>query len=189
MGKLSTTEGDGMELSRYWAMPDKNTFSIKPIAEFVDKYCQNRPITIDPFARDFALPTYTNDLNPGTLAEYHLKAVDFLKMLNDKNIKADLVFFDPPYSNRQVKECYENIGIKMEYEDTLNGHWGLEKDLISNLVDVGGVVLSFGWNTIGMGIKRGFEIVEIMLVCHGGAHNDTICLAEKKIREQREFEF
>jgi len=28
-----------------------------------------------------------------------------------------------------------------------------------------------------------------MLVCHGGAHNDTICLAEKKIREQREFEF
>lgn len=42
------------------------------------------------------------------------------------------------------------------------------------------IVLSFGWNTVGMGKNRGFEIIEIMLVCHGGAHNDTICLAEKR---------
>jgi hypothetical protein len=44
-----------------------------------------------------------------------------------------------------------------------------------------GIVLSFGWNTVGMGKKRGFEILEIMLVCHGGAHNDTICMAERRI--------
>lgn len=43
------------------------------------------------------------------------------------------------------------------------------------------IVLSFGWNTVGMGKKRGFEIIEIMLVCHGGAHNDTICIAERRI--------
>lgn len=32
-----------------------------------------------------------------------------------------------------------------------------------------------------MGKERGFEILEILLVCHGGAHNDTICLAERRI--------
>ena len=178
-----------MKIARYWAMPDKNTFSIKPIAEFVDTYCQDRPITIDPFARDFTLPTYTNDLNPGASAEHNMKAIDFLKMLKNKKIKADLVFFDPPYSLRQVKECYDNFGIDLSYQETINGYWKAEKNVVSDLVSVGGVVPSFGWNSIGMGLKRGFEIVEIMLICHGGAHNDTICMAEKKVKEQGEFEF
>jgi hypothetical protein len=42
------------------------------------------------------------------------------------------------------------------------------------------VVLSFGWNTSGMGKARGFEIEEILLVCHGSDHNDTICMAERR---------
>jgi len=49
-------------------------------------------------------------------------------------------------------------------------------------------VLSFGWNSVGMGITRGYEIVEILLVCHGGAHNDTICIAEKKILKNNNVE-
>jgi len=27
----------------------------------------------------------------------------------------------------------------------------------------------------------GFEQTEIVLVCHGGNHNDTICVAERKL--------
>lgn len=44
----------------------------------------------------------------------------------------------------------------------------------------GGVCLSFGWSTNGMGKTRGYEIEEILLVAHGGARNDTICMAERK---------
>jgi hypothetical protein len=32
-----------------------------------------------------------------------------------------------------------------------------------------------------MGKNRGFEIQEILLVAHGGNHNDTICVVEKKL--------
>lgn len=32
-----------------------------------------------------------------------------------------------------------------------------------------------------MGLKRGFEIVEILLVAHGSNHNDTIVTVEKKV--------
>lgn len=39
------------------------------------------------------------------------------------------------------------------------------------------VVLSFGWNSAGMG--KDFETLELLLVAHGGAHNDTICLAQR----------
>ena len=28
---------------------------------------------------------------------------------------------------------------------------------------------------------KGFEIIRILLVCHGGHHNDTICTVERKI--------
>ena len=37
-----------------------------------------------------------------------------------------------------------------------------------------GVIVSFGWCTEGMGIGRGFSIVEMLLVGHGAHHNDTI---------------
>ncbi len=47
------------------------------------------------------------------------------------------------------------------------------------------IVLSFGWNSVGMGKKHGFEIIEIMLCCHGGAHNDTICIAERRLPLQQ----
>ena len=44
------------------------------------------------------------------------------------------------------------------------------------------VALSFGWNTVGMG--KGWNTEEIMLVCHGGDHNDTICMADRMISKQ-----
>jgi hypothetical protein len=50
------------------------------------------------------------------------------------------------------------------------------RDLFRQLVRRGGKVLSFGWNTVGMG--PGWNTAEIMLVCHGGDHNDTICMAD-----------
>ena len=58
------------------------------------------------------------------------------------------------------------------------------KRQINRLVPVGGVVLHFGWNTVGMG--KGWTIEEVLLVCHGSDHNDTICMAERKTPELQE---
>lgn len=32
-----------------------------------------------------------------------------------------------------------------------------------------------------MGIKRDFELLEVLLVAHGAAHNDTIVTVERKL--------
>ena len=171
-----------MKISREWAMPDKNTLNIPCIRKFMHKYLQKTSISIDPFARDQKLATYTNDLNPNTRAEYHLDVLDFLKMLKEKNIKADLAIFDPPFSPRQIKECYEGIGLKMGGKDALRtASWKAEKDIIDQLLKPNGIFLWFNWNSAGMGLKRNYKILEILLVCHGSSHNDTICLAEKKL--------
>lgn len=177
-----------MIINRKWAMPNADTFSIPCIGEFVKSYLRQSKISVDPFARNKGWATYTNDLNPDTSAEYHLDALEFLGNLRDKEVTADLVIFDPPYSARQVAECYQQVGRVVTMEDTQGKSWSDWKDAVNLLVPVGGIVLSFGWNTVGMGRKHNFEIIEILLVCHGGVHNDTICMAERKIAHQQTME-
>ncbi len=171
-----------MKFSRVFCMPCADTFSIKPIREFVGRYLAEAKVSVDPFARDKLLATYTNDLCPNTKAAHHMDAEDFCKMLGVEGISADLGLFDPPYSPRQISEVYKSVGREVGMASTQNGAlYRRVRDALDHLIKPGGVVLSFGWNSAGMGIKRGYQIKEIMLVAHGGGHNDTICLAEGKL--------
>ena len=167
-------------MSRVWAMPDSNTFSCKPIGEFVDKYADG--IIVDPFARNSTRGTITNDLNPLTDAQYHMKADEFLTHLASEGVVADCVLLDPPYSPRQITECYSEAGLTATMIDTQASFWTKVRAAARLICMPQTVVLSFGWNSTGMG--SGFEPVEIMLVAHGGAHNDTICFAEKMVERQ-----
>ena len=162
-------------------MPSSETFAVRPIREFVIRFLKDGMISVDAFARDSTLCTFTNDLNPNTSAEYHLDAVEFLGQLYDAGMVADLGILDPPYSVRQVAECYKSVGKQVTQQDTRSDTYTKFRTAMDKLIVVGGVVLSFGWNSVGMGINRGYEIEEILLVCHGGVHNDTICMAERKI--------
>lgn len=135
----------------------------------------------DPFARDKRWATHTNDLNPATQAESHMDAEKFLGWLNYRNVKADIVIFDPPYSPRQISECYKSVGLEVGMKETQSALlYQRVRNAIVPILTEDAIVLSFGWNTVGMGKKHGFEIIEILLCCHGGAHNDTICMAEKR---------
>lgn len=174
--------------SRVWDMPNCDTFDVPSIAGFVKKYLMKSKISVDAFARNKRWATYTNDLNPNTAAEHHMDAEDFLKLLVAKGVVSDLVICDPPYSPRQVKECYDSIGLPMKQDDALLGLIRKRlKRVINQLAPVGGVALHFGWNTVGMG--KGWSIEEILLVCHGSDHNDTICLAERKQSDLQETLF
>lgn len=176
-----------MNLTRLWAMPNSNTFECPPIGDFVRKYLRECSTSVDPFARNVEWADYTNDLNPDTAAQYHVKALDFLTMLRDEfdmRGEVDLIIFDPPYSLRQIKECYDRFG-KFTFEDTQNAiRWTDEKAICYDLLKVGGYFLHFGWHTNGLGMKHNSLIDEVLLVAHGSAHNDTICMAERKIAHQ-----
>jgi len=139
-------------------------------------------LSCDPFARNNRWATHTNDINPKTEADHHMDAEDFLKMLKDNGNKYDLVILDPPYSPRQISECYKESGITCGMKETQNAAlYSRVKNAVVEIISEEAVVLSFGWNSAGMGIKHGFEKIEIMLCCHGGAHNDTICVAERRL--------
>lgn len=168
-----------MDISRKWAMPNSKTFSILPIKELIHRYISEEMVVIDPFANESKIGTITNDLNTRFDTTYHLDALDFLKQITTES--ADVVLYDPPYSLRQVKECYEGFGVTVTAEHTKSSWRAKHLDEIQRILKPG-VSICFGWNSNGVGKKRGFEIIEILLVAHGGSKNDTICTVERKIK-------
>lgn len=174
-------------MRRVWAMASKNTFDIPPFRALVRQYLNTSKVSIDPFARNKRWATYTNDLNPDTAAEYHMSALEFLNLMVEREVKADLVLFDPPYSRRQVMEVYNGIGKDYRQGDSQyhSLNWPAERKRVERLLVPGGFVISFGWQSNGMNqcgsLSGSFAIVEILLVAHGGAHNDTICVVERKV--------
>jgi len=70
--------GFGEMINRVWAMPNKNTFSIKPIGELISRHLSG--FSIDPFANSNRLAVCTNDLDPDHDTDFNMDALDFLKM-------------------------------------------------------------------------------------------------------------
>lgn len=179
MKKINDTHG--IRIERIWSMPNKNTFEIAPIKALLEEEVNLNNYWIDPFANRNKIASVTNDLSMEYDTDYHLDALDFLKMFENSSV--DGVLYDPPYSPRQVSECYNDVGYTVTWDTTKASFWGNHKREISRIVKIGGKVITFGWNSGGIGYKYGFEIERILLVPHGGWHNDTICTVEVKTHE------
>lgn len=166
-----------MKINRVWCMPNSNTFSINPIRNLIVKYLDTSLISIDPFANTSRFAKITNDLNPDYPTDFHLDAIDFLKKFETESI--DFIFYDPPYSLRQVSECYKGVGREVTMETT-QASWNTKhKSEIKRILKPGGLVMCFGWNSNGVG-SSDMDMIEILLVAHGGQHNDTIVTVERK---------
>ena len=162
-------------------MPNKWTFKIPPIALLLARYVGDGKGWIDPFAGMYSWAEFTNDINPDVPTMCHIDALEFLNKLTGE-YKG--VLFDPPYSDEQCLRKYKPVqrGTAGRAE-----YWAKCKDQIANVVKPEGFVLSFCWDSTGMGKNRGFELIEILLVCHGACHNDTICTVERKIQHSLEL--
>lgn len=164
---------------RVWSMPNGNTFTIKPIKEFVEVEVNKGGVIVDPFANSCKYGTITNDLNPEFDTTHHMDALKFLQGIETES--ADLVLYDPPYSISQASELYKSYGReKLEVNVANMKYWALCKDNVARILKVGGRVICCGWNTNGLGKNRGFEMTNILIVAHGGSKNDTLVTLEYK---------
>ena len=166
-----------MIINRVWAMPSIWTFRIQPIASLLQRYVECPDNWADPFAGETSPAILTNDIEPSKPTKFHKDALEFLKGIAGESV--DGVLFDPPYSTEQCLRRYTPIqnGTAGRAE-----YWAKCKDEIAHIVKPGGLSISFCWDSTGIGTKRGFEIIEILLVCHGACHNDTIVTVERKLR-------
>ena len=169
-----------MLINREWAMPSRDTFSIKPIRELCLRYFEMYESWVDPFVghSPWEEVVCSNDLNYDVRADFHREALEFLEPQPDGHFHG--VFFDPPYSPRQIKEVYAGVGKIVTQQDTQASWRSRRLDEAARVLIPGGISIYCGWDSNGFGKSRGFEKVEILLVPHGGAHNDTIVTVERK---------
>jgi len=121
----------------------------------------------DPFARDctFAAP-YTNDINPNTLANNHLDALEYVQTLPNEYF--DTIIFDPPFSNIQAERKYgESSNIY-----TVPGYVNELMREFFRILKPDGIVLKFGYNSNRN--HNCFDLVDLYLVQFGGNRNDVI---------------
>lgn len=167
-----------MEINRVWAMPNKWTFKIPYVMGLVQKYANGGKGWADPFAGVSQYAEFRNDLNPAHKQPFQMEAEQFLKTLTPP---LEGVLFDPPYSLTQVSRSYKEMGFQFKgAENPTGGFPGVRRE-IARIVKPGGYCISFGWNTVGIGKVLRFEIVEILIVSHGGNRNDTLCTVERKL--------
>jgi len=164
--------GEELIVTRDWAMPSIWTFTVKPIKEIIDRYLTDG--WADPFAGENSPAELKNDIE-GRGNEYQMDALEFLKSLPNESVNG--VLFDPPYSPEQ---CLRRYTPKHKGTAGRAEYWAKCKDEIKRIVKPQGIVISFCWDSTGVGKKRGFKIIEIKLVCHGACHNDTIITVERK---------
>lgn len=159
-------------------MPSKWTFEIAPIAQLLKRYEVGQG-WLDPFCGLYSPAEYRNDLNPLNLhAHSHLDALDFVSLPHE-NVKG--ILFDPPYSLTQVSRSYKDIGLEFKGKENPTGGFPRVRAVLANMLPRGGISISFGWNTNGLGKKNKMEIIEVMCVAHGASHNDTLVTVEKKL--------
>jgi hypothetical protein len=174
-----------MIISRAFAQASEWTFSIKPIAALVMRYVGDGHGWVDPYAGKTSPAELTNDWNLEAPTLYHIDALDFAEQVCLGSYQG--ILFDPPYSYRQVSEHYRASGRKATSLDTSYNFYARVMDPLAERIVLGGYAISCGWNSNGFGKKRGFELVELLIVAHGLHHNDTIVTVERKIASRLEF--
>lgn len=164
---------DEIKISRIWSMPSIWTFGMKPIPPIFERY-EVGTGWVDAFAGEKSPAEYKNDIE-GRGNPSQMDGLEYLKTLPNDIFNG--VLFDPPYS---VEQCLRRYTPKHNGTAGRAEYWAKCKDEIARIIHPGGICISFCWDSVGIGIKRGFEIEEIVLICHGACHNDTIITIDKK---------
>lgn len=150
--------------------PRKFTFQQPKLKEWTEKWCKGKVLNLFAGMTRLNVDEVRVDINPEMDCDFCIDALDFVSQYDGDSF--DTIILDPPYSLRKSMTKYK--GAKVSGFKRI-------KDILPEIVSENGRVISFGYDTVGMAKVRGFRKVAICLVCHGGAHHDTVCLVEEKI--------
>jgi len=159
--------------------PKRYTFEQPKLRGWIERNCLGKVLNL--FAGKVRLGVdevrvdSSNEFRP----DYFMDAYDFVVMAYELERRFDTIVLDPPYGIRKSREKYGGRWI---------GSLTKIKNLLPQILSVGGFVISLGYDSVGMSKSRGFEKRAICLICHGGDHNDTIVLKEQHISSFAEDE-
>lgn len=160
-----------MEFTYLTQPPNKYTFQQPRLKGWIEKQCKGKVLNLFAGITKLNVEEIRVDIDPNVPADYYMDAFEFVKFAIRENMIFDTIILDPPYNIRKSREKYNGRYI---------GSFTKIKDLLPNILSEQGIVITLGYNSVGMSKSRGFDKLGICLICHNGDHNDTICLKEVK---------
>lgn len=148
--------------------PKRYTFEQPKLKRWIEKRCKGRVLNLFAGKVKLEVNEVRVDINEDMPADYHMDAYEFVKTY--KGEKFDTVILDPPYSLRKSME---------KYHGKVFGKFQKLKKILPRIMNDKCIVISLGYSSSSM--SKGFIKKEICLVCHGGAHHDTVILVEEKL--------
>ncbi len=158
--------------------PKKYTFEMLKLKRWTEEICVGKVLNLFCGQTKLNVDETRVDLNKEMPADYYMDAYKFVNMAKEKGWKFDTIIFDPPYNLRKSREKYFGI-----YTSELRKI----KTILPDIIESRGIVISYGYDTAGLGKKRGFIKTEICVVNHSGDHNDTLVVVERKIQQSLIF--
>lgn len=149
--------------------PKAYTFEQPALYKWTQRWLRGKVLNLFAGKTKIYTDEFRVDIDPAVKPDYLGDAYDFV---STTEMKFDVVIFDPPYNLRKAREKYDGRYI---------GSLTRVKNILPQIVKPEGLVITYGYDSVGMSRRRGFEKIAICLVCHSGDHNDTICLVERKV--------
>ena len=139
------------------------TFESPKIKKWVEENSTGKCLNLFAGTTKLNIDEIRNDMDKEALADYNKDAVDFVQ--DWKGTKFDTVILDPPYAYRKAMEMYKG---------NYSSRFKLLADLIPNILEKNGRVISFGYHSTFLGKKRDAKLIKLCVFAHGGAQHCTI---------------
>lgn len=149
--------------------PKRYTFEQPKLKLWTEQLCKGKVLNLFAGKTKLNANEYRVDIDPEMKPDYLGDAYEFVV---NTNMKFDTVILDPPYNLRKAREKYDGKYI---------GSFTKIKNELVRILNKNAIVITYGYDSVGMSKSRGFEKFAICLICHNGDHNDTIVVAEKML--------
>ncbi len=161
-----------MEFTYLTQPPKRYTFQQPKLREWTEKQCKGKVLNLFAGTTKLNVDEVRVDIDKNVPADYYMDAFEFVNLAKEQGMKFDTIILDPPYNLRKSREKYGGKYI---------GSLTKIKNALLPLMNENCIVISYGYDTVGMSKSRGFKKIGVCVICHNGDHNDTLCLVEQLI--------
>lgn len=149
------------------------TFEMPKLKIWIESICEGKVLNLFAGRTKLNVDEIRNDIDTEVFSDYHMDAFDFINYWKqEKHPKFNTIILDPPYTSRKSME---------KYGGRMISNFQKVKELVPSILENNGLVIFCGYSSSGMGKSRGFGKEHICLIGHGGSHEDTIVLVERKV--------
>ena len=149
--------------------PKKYTFEQPKLRLWVEQRCEGSVLNLFAGKTKMNVDEFRVDMNPEFKPDFCGDAFSFVTT-TDRRFKT--IILDPPYNLRKAREKYGGRYI---------GSFTKIKNQLKEILLPRGVIITLGYDTVGMSRSRGFEKESVCVICHNGDHNDTLVVMERMI--------